>query len=82
MYERQNTIYYSNWTMDKISYFYEHKHLTEEPKFNIETNSADLFLYYTAVIVPTILLKFFKRWLYLLVKRLVLDSYVCVYFCC
>lgn len=29
MYDRTNTIFYSNWTMDKVSYFYEHKHLTQ-----------------------------------------------------
>lgn len=47
--------------MDKLFYLYEHKHLSEEPKYCIEQNAADLCLYYGLILVPTVILKFFKR---------------------
>lgn len=62
MYERKQTIYFSNFTLDNILYLYEHKHMTEEPKYNIEQNTADLCIYYAMILIPTVFLKFFRRW--------------------
>jgi len=47
--------------MDKLVYLYEHRHLNEEPRYNIEQNTADLCLYYGLILLPTLVLKFVKR---------------------
>jgi hypothetical protein len=62
MFDKTKLISYSGFTLDKLSYFYDHTHLTEEHKYPIEQNAADFTIYYGLVLIPAILLKFIKRW--------------------
>lgn len=67
-FNKNGTVYFSGFTLDKIFYLYKHQDIVEPAKYSkitfkidIDNNIPDLTLYYSAIIIPYILQKLIKR---------------------